>query len=49
MLKTLTQAWKSGDLKKRLLYTMMIIIIFRLGSAIPIPFLNVEMLNEDDA
>jgi len=44
MLKTLAQAWKTGDLKKRLLYTMMIIIVFRLGSAIPVPFLNVDML-----
>ena len=46
MLKTLVQAWKSGDLKKRLLYTMLIIIVFRLGSAIPIPFLNVDMLRD---
>ena len=44
MLRTLKQAWTSGDLKKRLLYTMMIIIVFRLGSAIPIPFLNIDML-----
>ena len=44
MLKTLAQAWKTGDLKKRLLYTMMIIIVFRLGSAIPVPFLNIDML-----
>jgi len=40
MIKTLRQAWKTGDLKKRLLYTVLIIIIFRIGSIIPVPFLN---------
>lgn len=44
MIKTLRQAWKTGDLKQRLLYTVMIIIVFRLGSIIPVPFLNTEAL-----
>ena len=46
MLRTLRQAWKTGDLKKRLIYTLMIIIIFRLGSIIPVPFLDVDILKE---
>lgn len=46
MLRTLRQAWKTGDLKKRLLYTLMIIVVFRLGSIIPVPFLDVDILKE---
>ncbi|MCL2311062.1 MAG: preprotein translocase subunit SecY [Firmicutes bacterium] len=44
MLKTLKQAWKTGDLKKKLLYTIFIMIVFRIGSIIPVPFLNVDAL-----
>lgn len=44
MIKTLKQAWKTGDLKQRLLYTLLIIIVFRIGSIIPVPFLNTEAL-----
>ncbi len=44
MIKTLRQAWKYGDLKKRLIYTALIIIVFRIGSIIPVPFLNVDAL-----
>ncbi|MDR1240366.1 MAG: preprotein translocase subunit SecY [Oscillospiraceae bacterium] len=44
MLSALRQAWKSGDLKKRLLYTLLIIVVFRVGSIIPVPFLDVRAL-----
>ena len=44
MINTLKQAWKTGDLKQRLLYTLLIIIVFRIGSIIPVPFLNTEAL-----
>ena len=40
MFKTLRNAWKMADLRKKLLYTLLIIVIFRIGSAIPIPFVN---------
>lgn len=44
MFGTIARAWKLPDLRKRLLYTIMIIIIFRIGSVIPVPFLDVEAL-----
>ena len=44
MIKTLRQAWRQGDLKQRLLYTLLIIIVFRIGSIIPVPFLNTDAL-----
>jgi preprotein translocase subunit SecY len=44
MFKAIKQAWKTGDLKKKLLYTLMIMVVFRIGSIIPVPFLNIEAL-----
>lgn len=40
MFETLKNAWKLPDIKKKMLYTLMIIAIFRIGSAIPVPYLN---------
>ncbi len=40
MLTTLKQAWKIEDLRKKMLYTLLILIIFRVGVAIPVPFLD---------
>ena len=40
MFQTLRNAWKVQDLRKKLLYTLLIIVIFRIGGAIPVPFLD---------
>lgn len=40
MFETFKNAWKIQDLRKKILYTLFIIIIFRLGSCIPAPFLD---------
>ena len=40
MIETFKNAWKIDDLRKKMLYTLMIILIFRIGSAIPAPFLD---------
>ena len=44
MIKTLINSWKVPELRKKLLFTILIIIVFRIGSVIPVPFLNVEAL-----
>ncbi|MDP4153253.1 MAG: preprotein translocase subunit SecY [Bacillota bacterium] len=44
MFKTLSNAWKIGDLRKKMLFTVFIIIIFRIGSAIPVPFLDPSLI-----
>ena len=44
MFKTIQNAWKIPDLRKKILFTLMIIIVFRIGANIPVPFLNVEAL-----
>lgn len=40
MLKTLANAWKTPDLKKKMIFTMIIILLYRLGSNIPVPYVN---------
>ena len=41
MLKTFINAWKIADLRKKMLYTIFIIFLFRLGCAIPVPFISI--------
>ena len=38
MLRTLANAWKIPDLRKKILFTALIVLIFRIGAAIPVPF-----------
>ncbi len=45
MLKTIINAWRIADLRKKLLFTAFIILIFRIGAAIPVPFTNIELSN----
>ena len=45
MLKTFINAWKIADLRKKMLYTIFIIFLFRLGCAIPIPFIDITQDN----
>ena len=46
MFKTIRNAWKIPDLRKKILFTLLIIVIFRFGSVIPVPFLDVESLRQ---
>jgi len=46
MLHTLRNAWKIPDLKKRILFTLMMFAIFRLGTSIPVPGIDREILNQ---
>ena len=45
MFETMRNAWKTPELRKKLLYTLLIIVIFRLGCAIPVPFLDPNALS----
>ena len=47
MFQTFKNAWKIEDLRKRILFTAMILVLFRLGSAIPVPFVDVKLLSEE--
>lgn len=44
MFETLKNAWKIEDLRKKLIYTMLILLVVRIGSAIPVPFIDPTFL-----
>jgi preprotein translocase subunit SecY len=43
---TLRNAWKIPELRKKLLFVLLILLIYRIGNAVPVPYVNVELLNE---
>ena len=44
MLETIRNAWKIRELRQRLLFVAFILLVFRLGNAIPVPFINTTAL-----
>ena len=46
MIETIRNAWKVPELKKKLMFTVFALLIFRLGSAIPVPYINTDGLRE---
>lgn len=44
MLKTLKNAWGIEELRKKILFTLFIILVYRLGNAVPVPYVNTAML-----
>ncbi|MBQ8725282.1 MAG: preprotein translocase subunit SecY [Oscillospiraceae bacterium] len=45
MFKTLRDAWMIKDIRKKLLYTFLMIIVFRLGCALVVPFLDTDVVS----
>ena len=45
MFQTLKNAWHMPELRKKILYTLFILLIFRFGSCIPVPFIDTQMLD----
>ena len=46
MIQTVRNAWKVPELKKKMLFTIMALLIFRLGSAIPVPYIDGAALDQ---
>jgi preprotein translocase subunit SecY len=46
MLEILRNAWKIADLRKKILFTIAMLIVFRIGSHIPVPGLDAEKFSE---
>ena len=46
MFSTLANAWKIPELRKKLMFTVLILLIYRLCSVIPVPFIDAKMLAE---
>lgn len=45
MLTTIRNAWKIKDLRRKILFTLLIVLIYRIGNAIPVPYINADTLN----
>jgi len=46
MLRTIAQAWKIGDIRKKIIFTLLMLTIFRIGSQIPVPGIDRGVLEE---
>ena len=45
MIQTIRNAWKVPELRNKLMFTIFALLIFRVGAAIPVPFINTELLS----
>lgn len=46
MFQTIKNAWKIPDLRKKILFTLLMIVVFRFGSIIPVPFLSTSAISQ---
>jgi preprotein translocase subunit SecY len=46
VLQTIHKAWGIPELRKKMVFTLLILLIFRIGNAIPVPYVNVTMLGQ---
>lgn len=46
MFQTLKNAWKVDEIRKKLIFTLLMLVIFRLGNAIPVPFVDRNVLTQ---
>ena len=44
MLQTLRNAWKIPELRKKLIFTLFILLIYRVGNVIPVPYIETQTL-----
>ena len=46
MLKTLRNAWKVPEVRAKMLFTLLILLLYRLGAALPVPFVNYDYIQQ---
>ncbi len=46
MFKTVVNAWRTPDLRKKIVFTLVILLLYRLGSCIPVPYVNALVVEE---
>ena len=44
MFATLANAWKIPELRKKIIFTLLILLIYRIGNAIPVPFIDTALM-----
>ena len=45
MIRTIRKAWGIPELRKKIVFTLLILLIFRIGNAIPVPYVDTAMLS----
>ena len=40
MLQTLKNAWRTGEIKSKILFTLFILLLYRIGTVVPVPFVD---------
>ena len=45
MLQTFRNAWKIPELRRKILFTLFIVLLYRLGNAVPVPYVNTTALS----
>ena len=45
MIQTIKKAWGIPELRKKIIFTALILLIFRIGNAIPVPYVDTELLS----
>ena len=45
MFKTLQNAWKIPELRKKIIFTLFILLLYRVGNVIPVPYISNDVLN----
>ena len=44
MINTIRKAWGIPELRKKIIFTLLILLIFRIGNAITVPYVNTDLL-----
>lgn len=46
MFKTLSNAWRIAEIRSKMIFTLLMIVVYRLGNIIPIPFMDKTVVNQ---
>ena len=46
MIQTIRKAWAIPELRKKIIFTALILLIFRIGNAIPVPYVDTGLLKD---
>ena len=46
MFSTLRNAWKIADLRKKLIFTMLMLLVYRIGNQIPVPYIDTDLMSK---
>ena len=46
MFQTLKNAWKITELRKKIIFTLLILLVYRIGNVVPVPFVDAGAMKE---